>query len=163
MVIRFVRYIALWLVHFIQQANKYNFFLNIFFIPEIFLLISLSRCHLLCIWRFSECSQPESILGAGGTGGQWRWKRIGGGTFIYLGNCCRQDTRAVLLQKPKTRNRDTWDYRGRQLPAQQKSLLATRAVQKWFAYAVAHCPSRKYSAKATSWQGAFAEHKFESI
>ena len=44
-----------------------------------------------------------------------------------------------------------------------RNLLATRAVQNWFAYAVAGCPSWKYSAKATSWQGAFAEHRFDSI
>lgn len=41
----------------------------------------------------------------------------------------------------KTKYRSIWDYRRGRVPTQQKNFLSTRAVQKWFAYVVAHCPS----------------------
>lgn len=40
----------------------------------------------------------------------------------------------------KTKYRSIWDYRRGQVPTQQ-NFLSTRAIQKWFAYVVARCPS----------------------
>lgn len=74
-----------------------------------------------------------------GVRGQLRWKRMGG--RLYLENCCRQDTCSVLLQKPKLSTEVYEITGGGRVPTQQKNFLSTRAVQKWFAYVVAHCPS----------------------